>query len=141
MVDEQETALSILPQVNPTNEPSRLIDVGQWVALFQHIISKAACEKDRRESQRLGYEATLCLEEALKFYDKDNDLPPTDAIWTETTREFIRQKPEGLLRQKLISMREKLPSLQVMRVSMGEAKENEKETAPKRPWWKKWFKK
>jgi len=147
-VDEVESAAGTLPEVNPTDRPSQLIDLGQWLALFHHILAKASEEKDRKEAQRLGYEATLCLEEALKFYTPDSDLPPQEAFWTEASQKRLKEHPELFVRQRLLQMREKLPSLQVMRHAMtdlpsyesnqGDGEGNGKK---KSPWWKKWFKK
>ncbi len=146
-VDEVATASGSLPEVNPTSEPSRLIDAGQWLALFYRIFSAASEEKDRKEAQHLGYEATLCLEEALKFYLPDSDLPPPEALWVESSQQGLKQRPDLFARQKLLQMREKLPSIQVMRNAMTDqppAKHDHNghpEGDGKKHWWNKWFKK
>ena len=57
------------PTVNPTEEPSRIIDVARWITLFRVITEAAGRESDKSEARRLGLEAAQCLEEALKFYD------------------------------------------------------------------------
>jgi hypothetical protein len=146
-VEEGTSAAGALPEVNPTDQPSRLIDAGQWLALFYRILSAASEEKNRKESQRLGYEATLCLEEALKFYRPDSDLPPAQALWMESSKKNIQDRPGMFVRQKLLQMREKLPSIQVMRQAMADlpvAQENhDGHTAGdgKKHWWNKLFKK
>lgn len=140
-----EEAAAALPEVNPSTEPSRLIDLGQWLALFFSILSKASDEKDRRESQQLGYEATLCLEEALKFYRPDSDLPPPEALWVESSRQQFKERPDLFARPKLLEMREKLPSLQVMRKAIAKSQTPTEHNGhrPKtgKHWWSHWFKK
>jgi hypothetical protein len=146
-VDEAAIAAGTLPEVNPTTQPSRLIDVGQWLALFYKILSAASAEKGRKEAQRLGYEATLCLEEALKFYLPDSDLPPPEALWVESSRQALKKRPDLFARQELLQRREKLPSLHVMRQAMTDqppAQPNHNghpEGNGKKHWWNKWFKK
>jgi hypothetical protein len=144
LIDESEETTNALPEVNPSPEPSRLIDLGQWLALFFSILSKASEEADRKEAQQLGYEATLCLEEALKFYRPDSDLPPPEAVWTPASRQRLKERPELFARPRLLQMREKLPSLQVMRKSITKPDKtagNGHTTPPGKHWWSKWFKK
>jgi hypothetical protein len=146
LVDEIESAADSLPEVNPSDRPSRLIDLGQWLGLFHRILAAASEEKDRKESQRLGYEATLCLEEALKFYIPESDLPPAEAFWTDISKQRLREHPELFVRQRLLQMREKLPSLQVMRQAMQKDHSNgldhngQSDHNKKSHWWNKWFK-
>jgi hypothetical protein len=123
-IDAIENRTSELLEVNPTDQPSELMDVGQWLALFYSILNAASTQTDKKQSQQLGYEATLCLEEALKFYQQDSDLPPANAIWNENSKEQLKEHPELLLRSKLLHMREKLPNIKVMRNAL--AKENPK---------------
>ncbi len=104
-----------LPVVNPSERASELLDVGQWLSLFHAIISAAAEQSSRKEAQRLGYEATLCLEEALKFYPNDSELPGEEAFFSEPSRRRFREHPEQFARDRLHQMRQKLPSLRVMR--------------------------
>ncbi|MFA5865697.1 MAG: hypothetical protein WC975_13570 [Phycisphaerae bacterium] len=142
LADESTSASATVPEVNPTTQVSRLIDVGQWLSLFYHILSVASEEKDRKKAQHLGYEATLCLEEALKFYAPDSDLPPSEALWVETSKQNLKERPELFLRQKLLQMREKLPNLQVMRKAIStdfEAPSANGHHDQKKHWWSKWF--
>lgn len=125
-----------LPEINPTLEPSRLIDLAQWITLFRSIADAAAREGDRQEARRLGIEAALCLEEGLKFYDEDdNDLPPREAFFTDATRARLREHPEHFSRRRLRELRAKLPTISRMasrtRALAGAA-------PAKRPWWKFW---
>ncbi len=81
------------PQVNPTDEPSRIIDVAQWLMLFETIVRAADQQSDPTESRHLGYEAAQCLEEALKFYARGEEWPPESAFYTRSTLERFRQHP------------------------------------------------
>lgn len=113
--------------VNPTDEPSRILDVGQWIMLFRMIVERAARETDKIQARHLGIEAAQCLEEALKFYDDaDNDLPPPEALFTEPSRTRFRKAPEQFSRRRLIDLRAKLPSASAMRASLF---------AKKKHWW------
>lgn len=115
--------------VNPTDEPSRILDVGQWIMLFRMITERAAREPDKIQARYLGIEATQCLEEALKFYDEiDNDLPPPEALFTETSRARFRKAPEQFSRRRLIDLRAKLPSESAMRASLS---------VKKKRWWRR----
>ena len=111
------------PAINPTDEPSRILDVGQWIVLFRVIIESAGRETNKMAARRLGLEAAQCLEEALKFYDEvDNDLPPLEALYNEASCERFRQHPEQFSKRRLIELRSKLPSLTVMRKSLSAKK-------------------
>lgn len=119
-------------QVNPTDEASTILDVAQWLTLFRTITEAASRETDKQQARHLGIEAAQCLEEALKFYDEvDNDLPPPDALFSEASRERLREHPDQFSRQRLIGLRQKLPSLSAMR-SRIKAGQGE----PKKPWWR-----
>lgn len=116
--------------VNPTDEPSRILDVGQWIMLFRVITEAAGKEKDKIQARHLGIEAAQCIEEALKFYDEPgNDLPPPEALYTVASRDRFRHAPEHFSRRRLIELRAKLPTMAAMRASLIKGK--------KKPWWKR----
>ncbi|MCG3138277.1 MAG: hypothetical protein HJJLKODD_02139 [Phycisphaerae bacterium] len=125
---EQNTKL---PVINASPQPSQIIDLAQWVALFQTLTTKASQSNNRQESRQLGYEAALCLDEALKFYEADNDLPPSTAFFNENSRELARQHPQRFTRQQLLHWRSKLPTLAKM-------SDHLQQPTPQRPWWKFW---
>ncbi len=148
LIDTEQFSENQLPVVNPSDKPSKLLDVGQWLAIFQAIISAAAQQEDKKEIQRLGYEAALALEEAIKFYSPESDLPPEDAMWTENTKKQFREHPEAFERHRILQMREKLPALKVMKQAINTKantsvdkpnKDNPKQDKVKRSWWKRWF--
>jgi hypothetical protein len=116
--------------VNPTDEPSRILDVGQWIMLFRMITEAASRETDKIQARHLGLEAAQCLEEALKFFDEpDNDLPPPEALFTEASKQRFRKSPEQFSRRRLIDLRAKLPTTSVMRSRLLRGK--------KTPWWRR----
>lgn len=115
--------------VNPTVEPSEIIDVAQWLTLFRTVAEAASRDKDKVQARHLGLEAAQCLDEALKFYQDDNDLPPRDAFFSDTSRERLERNPEQFSRQRLINLRAKLPTCDAMRAAIA---------APpaKKKWWR-----
>lgn len=115
--------------VNPSGEPSRIIDVGQWILLFRMIIETASKETDKVLARHLGLEAAQCLQEALVFYDEpDSDLPPPESLFTEASRERFENHPSQFSKKRLIEMRGKLPSLADMRASV---------VPKKKRWWRR----
>ncbi len=97
--------------VNPTAEPSRILDVAQWIMLHEVHAESARREKNRAQTRRLNLEAARCLEEALKFYDEvGNDLPPSEGFFQEATRRRFRQNPERFSRRRLLDLRAGLPT-------------------------------
>ena len=118
--------------INPTGAPSRIIDLGQWLSLFYLLVESAASEGSRPVARHSGYQAALCLTEALKFY-RDDELPPESAFFSPATAAAFREHPEKFARQKLQDMRAKLPALNVM------AHRIERDGRTKRRrWWRFW---
>lgn len=96
--------------VNPSDEPSQIIDVGQWIVLFRVFLESAKSEPDKMQARALGLKAAQCLDEAIKFYDDpDNDLPPPEAFFWDASRDRMRDSPEQFARHRLIELRAKLP--------------------------------
>jgi hypothetical protein len=117
--------------INPTEAPSSIIDLGQWLGLFYLLIESAASEHTKPGARRMGYQAALCIAEALKFYD--GELPPEGAFFSETTRDMFRRNPDHYARCKLQEMQSKLPGLRSMarRVARDER-------VPAQRWWRFW---
>ncbi len=109
----QQIGVSSAEDDNPVNsgdEPSRIIDVAQWITLSRVFTSAAKKETDKIRARNLNLGATQCLAEALKFFDDvDNDLPPAEAFFSKRTRRRLREHPAEFSRQRLISIRAKLP--------------------------------
>jgi hypothetical protein len=118
--------------INPTDRPSRLVDLGQWLSLFYLLVESAASDASPAATRREGYQAALCLGEALKFYG-DDELPSESAFFSETTAAIFRKHPEKFARQKLRDMQAKLPALYVMARNVARD-----ERRNRRPWWRFW---
>lgn len=118
--------------INPTSEPSAIIDVAGWITLFRTITQAAADTADKAKARHLGSEAAQCIEEALKFYDTDNDLPPPAAFFSESSRQLLRDHPHRFARSRLVDMRSKLPTLDAMERSLAAGDK------ARQPWWKLW---
>lgn len=123
-------AEAAVQRINGSPEPSRIIDVAQWVTLFRVILDRASKEANREAARRLGYEAAQCLEEALKFYDPQHDEPPIDAFFSDETRRRFEQHPDQFVKERLVGLRHKLPTLKVMERTLDEAAGTK--------WWQFW---
>lgn len=124
-----------LPVINPTDEPSRVIDLAQWLVLFEGIIRTAHRQTDPGESRRLGYEAAQCLDEALKFYAPGPaEWPDESAFYHDWTLRRYREHRHLFARTRLIDLRRRLPTL----AEMEERIQNASRKRPKRPWWAFW---
>jgi hypothetical protein len=131
-IDSRRTAMSEPPLINPTDGPSQLIDVAQWLTLYHTLIARSNTESDRTASRREAFQAVLCIAEALKFYEPDNDLPPSSAFFSGQAREQARAHPAFFARDKLLDMQTGLPDLRAT------SPLTDPESA--RKWWKFWQK-
>jgi hypothetical protein len=118
-------------RINPTGEVSRIIDVVGWVQLFRTISEAAAKTGNKTEARLIAFEAAQCLEEALRFYEDDNDLPPESALFSEDSRRHVREHPHSVARSRLVNLRAKLPSIDAMERALSQV-------PMKKPWWKLW---
>ncbi len=122
--------------INPSDSPSRLIDLGQWLSLFYRLLEQAADERTSPSDRRLlGYRAALCLHEALKFYADDDELPDESAFFSEQGRSSFREHPESFAREKLLHMRSKLPKASTMAANIRADRRK-----AKKHWWQFWRK-
>lgn len=120
------------PMVNPTDEPSTLIDLAQWMTLFRIITEAASKESEKTQARRLGLEAAMCLDEALKFYhDEENAIPHDSAFFHESSRLRFRRNPEHFAKERLLGFRDKLPKTTVMRSSIRSGGRQ-----AKKRWWR-----
>lgn len=118
--------------INPTDAPSRIVDLGQWLSLFYLLVESGAREQVAPEARMAQFRATLCLAEALKFY-ADDELPPASAFFSAQSAASFRDHPEGFARQKLRDMQGRLPTLGLM------ARRLKKEVqSRRRRWWRFW---
>lgn len=109
---EIPTSTAGVPAINPTDDHSQIIDVGQWMTLARMFMEQAKAAECPSQARTLNLQAAECLEEALKFYeDLENDLPSGDAFFTEASRCRFRDFPQQFSRSRLVSLRRKLPNL------------------------------
>jgi hypothetical protein len=125
-------------EINPTDEPSRVVDLAQWLALFHTLIEQAAGRESRAETRSAGFRAALCLAEALKFYEPDSDLPPESAFFHESSLRAYRHSPERYTRQRLRDMKSKLPALDAMADRVAADRRSGERACGKRAWWRFW---
>jgi hypothetical protein len=118
--------------VNPSDAPSRIVDLAQWLSLFYVLIESAATETSKPATRLTGYQAALCLAESLKFYG-DNELPPESAFFSPATLGAYREHPEKFAKQRLLDMQAKLPALHAMARNVSRD-----ERARRRRWWQLW---
>jgi|GEM_PF-414194 len=138
--------LQVLPPINPTDEPSRVIDVAGWLTLYavvnetaQQVAAEAQIPDERRNARQMLMQASQCLDEALKFYDADNDLPPEDAFFWEESRQQFRDRPALFTRQRLIDLRAKLPVQHVNGLAGAEVDKSclTPSDGTKQRWWRR----
>ena len=110
LLDPQPTHDADETELNGANEPSRIIDVGQWMTLYQVIMDATESRTDKVFVRELKLHAAQCIAEALKFYDDpDSDLPPPEACFHESTRRRFRDAPQQFAKDRLTQLRAALP--------------------------------
>jgi hypothetical protein len=117
-------------RINPTPARSRAIDPLGWLTLFQNILAESQKQTDRQTARRLACEAAQCLDEALKFYDADNELPDEDAFLTQASRRRFSDQPQHFAQSKWRQRRLVLPETEAMTKLA--------KSAPTRRWWHFW---
>jgi hypothetical protein len=118
--------------INPSDEPSRIIGLAQWLSLFYTLVEHAAGQGPQG-SRRTGLHAALCIEEALKFYDADDEMPPPEAFLSGTGRDAFQRQPEKFSQSRLRAMRDKLPGLHTI------TRRIERDVnPPEKKWWQFW---
>ena len=131
-IDSRWAAEREPPLINPTDKPSKLIDIAQWLTLYHILIARSKEASDRTASRGEAFQAALCIAEALKFYEPDNDLPPASAFFSDQAREQARAHPAFFARDKLLNLQAGLPDLRATQ-AVANAKSDRK-------WWKFWQK-
>jgi len=100
------------PELNLTEDASEVIDVAGWLAMFTWVNDEARRAGEqardaagRSAARRMRLVAGACLEEALKFFEEDNDLPPDEAFFGDETRRQFWERPELFTRQYITDLR------------------------------------
>jgi len=116
--------------INPTLERSQAIDLLGWLSLFQTILAASGRESDTVAGRQLASEAAQCLDEALKFYESDQELPGPDAFFSETARQRYETHPQHFARSKWLERRLRLPAVA--------AETHSEPSGGKQRWWHFW---
>ena len=116
--------------VNPTDRPSAIIDLEQWVALYYLFHEEALSARSPAEARRADRQAALCLAEALKFHG-GQEFPPESAFFREASLAAFRRDPANYAHTRLRELQALLPR-PVRRAEPA----SEDETHP--AWWKFW---
>jgi hypothetical protein len=116
-------------RINTTSQRSQAIDLLGWLTLFQNILTASQMQENRQTGRELAHEAAQCLDEAMKFYDADNELPGEDAFFTDESLRRYREQPQHFSRSKWRERRMKLPDATVK--TQGARKSNPR-------WWQFW---
>ncbi len=131
--DHAERARPGVDAVNPTSARSRIIDVGQWIALHRILIEAATNKVDAAKARYLYLQAAQCLDEAMKFYDEAEDLPPENAFFTEVSRQRLNESSDQFSKKRLIDLRSKLPRP----VDRRKPETEQSDGKTKQRWWKR----
>ena len=127
------------PSISASESPSKLIDLSGWLTLVSLFQEQARAHPNEKAKARpFELMASACLEEALKFYDADNDLPPEDAFFFTASRKRFVDRPELFTRQRLINERNALPRVPAAQPSAPTVKPEAStppESSGKPSWW------
>jgi hypothetical protein len=108
--DLHPESVSRLPFIiNPTAEPSAVIDVAQWLTLHRMAAGAAETLPDAAVARAVRIEARQCVAEALKHYAPGNDVPPPAAFFTNRSRQRFRDHPDRFARDRLLQLVAALP--------------------------------
>jgi hypothetical protein len=116
--------------INPSDQPSRIVDLVQWVGLYYQFSEAVGGAASPAEARRDARRAALCLEEALKFHAGE-EMPPETALFCEASREAFRDSPANYARARLSELKALLPA-----AARPEA--DRPAGARGRPWWRFW---
>jgi len=96
--------------INPTPHRSEAIDLLGWLTLYRTIVATVKNAPNPAEARRLAGEAAQCLDEAIKFYKLENELPPEDAFFSPESRRRFADHPDQFARSRWREERLKLPA-------------------------------
>lgn len=109
-IDLRPEAVARIPVViNATEQPSELLDPGQWLTLYRIAVEAAERIPEKPLARAVLLEAGQCLAEALRFYPADSDVPPVAAFFSAETLQRFRDHPHLFARQRLIELAARLP--------------------------------
>jgi hypothetical protein len=95
------------------DNPSRIVDAGEWLLVADLVLKGVAATPDPRASaaelagaKRDVAMAVAALDEVLKFIPAGADTPPPAAFWTERGRQVQAAEPGRFRRVRLQAVRE-----------------------------------
>lgn len=113
--------------INPTPHRSEAVDLLGWLTLYRTIVATVKSAANPVEARKLAAEAAQCLDEALKFYELENELPPKGAFFSKESRQRFADHPDQFARSRWREERLKLPA--------GPSTPTITPTAKRRSWW------
>ena len=93
-------------------EPSRILDLADWLTLYALREDAASNAEDRANARNLRLQGTACLKEALKFFGHEPEhqpLPPETAFFREESKARFIQNPQHYARERIVGMLSKQP--------------------------------
>ncbi|MGW0434924.1 hypothetical protein ACWDV4_20590 [Micromonospora sp. NPDC003197] len=94
------------------NEPSQLIDPGQWIGVADSYTSQVPGDfarldsEQRRRARAILTRATAAVDEVLKFIPDDADEVPAAAFTSERGRQTYAKEPGRFRRNRLVAVRD-----------------------------------
>ena len=115
LLDERPGPKDPIRAINPTEEPSRALDLAEWLGLAEFYLGRIERLDAKVEKAQSLLDARQCLEEARKFFSAEDEAPPAPALWSEKSRRAAEARPEAFRRSTIEGMLERLPPLERLR--------------------------
>ena len=132
-------------EVNPTADPSRALDVVEWMNLAEFYLGRIGRLTESVQKAQSLLDGRQCLEEALKCYGPEDDAPPASAVWSEAGRRKLAERADTFRRTTIEAMLDRLPPMHRLRQADSlDQKAFEKAVKERakarvgRKWWQVW---
>ncbi len=144
-LDERPGPKDPIRAINPTDAPSRALDLAEWLGLAQFYLGRIDRLDAKVEKAQSLLDARQCLEEARKCFGPQDEQPPASALWSEKSRQAAAARPEAFRRSTIEGMLDRLPPLERLRqadsLDQKTFKQAVRERAKERvgrKWWQFW---
>jgi len=144
-LDERPGPKDPIRAINPTDEPSRALDLAEWLGLAEFYLARIERLREKVEKAQSLLDARQCLEEARKFFGPQDEAPPASALWSEKSRKAAKAQPETFQRSTIEGMLDRLPPLERLRqadaIDQKTFRQAVRERARRRvgrKWWQFW---
>jgi len=145
LLDERPGPKDPIRAINPTDRPSRALDLAEWLELAQFYLGRIERLEANVEKAQSLLDARQCLEEARKFFGPQDEAPPASALWSKKSRKAADAQPETFRRSTIDGMLDRLPPLERLRqadsLDQKTFKQAVRERARQRvgrKWWQVW---